>query len=89
MTVLRVKRITLGVVAVVLWIVGAILPVMPGWPFLVFAVFILSRDLPPVRPLRNWLDRKHPAIGHRIGLWELRLGLLSPEEIAALEHPRT
>jgi uncharacterized membrane protein YbaN (DUF454 family) len=88
MTVLRVKRVTLGVVAVLFWLVGAVLPIMPGWPFLLFAVFILSRDIPLIRPLREWLAAKHPKIADGIAHWEKRLGLLTPEELAAAEHHR-
>lgn len=73
---LKAKRITMGIFAALLGVAGAILPVMPGWPFFVFAIFILSRDIPPVRPLRNWLLAKYPRILLPIERWEARLGLI-------------
>lgn len=82
---LRFKRITIGVVALLLWLLGVILPIMPGWPFLVFAVFLLSRDVPPVRPIRLWLERKYPRVAKPVLVWETKLGLLSPEELAAAQ----
>lgn len=84
---LRLKRITIGVIAVLFWLVGLILPIMPGWPFLVFAVFLLSRDIPLVRPIRLWLERKFPTMAKPVLAWETKLGLLSPEEIAASGRP--
>lgn len=80
---LRFKRITIGIIAFLLWVLGMVLPVMPGWPFLVFAIFLLSRDLPFVRPLRLLIERKFPTLVKPVLAWETKLGLLTPEEIAA------
>lgn len=80
---LRVKRVTLGIVSIFLWIVGVIIPVVPGWPFLVFAVFLLSRDFPIIRPLRTWIEKKFPQVVKPVCKWEIQLGLLTPEEIKA------
>lgn len=80
---LRFKRITIGIIAFLLWLLGMILPIMPGWPFLVFAIFLLSRDLPFVRPMRLWIERKFPSLVKPVLVWETKLGLLSPDELAA------
>jgi uncharacterized membrane protein YbaN (DUF454 family) len=80
---LRIKRITLGVLSILMWLLGVIIPVIPGWPFLVFAIFLLSRDIPLVRPIRKWIETKYPKIVKPVCKWEIQLGLLTPEEIKA------
>ncbi len=79
---LRFKRLTLGFGCALLGAIGGLVPVFPGWPFGVFAVFLLSRDLAPVRPLRNWFERRYPRLKARVFRWECQLGLLTPEEKA-------
>ena len=51
---------------------------MPGWPFMIFAVFLLSRDVPPVRPLRLWMERRFPRFSAPVLKWETYLGLGDP-----------
>lgn len=47
-------RIALGVFLVLLGIVGLILPVMPGWIFLIPGLLILGDYCPPIRRLVDW-----------------------------------
>ncbi len=77
-SVLKAKRITLGVFAGTLGVTGFILPIMPGWPFLIFAVFLLSRDVPPVRPIRSWMERRFPRMIVPVNKWETYFGLGDP-----------
>lgn len=76
--VLKTKRITLGAIAGTLGVTGFILPIMPGWPFMIFAVFLLSRDVPPVRPVRAWMERRFPWMSAPVLKWEAYLGLGDP-----------
>jgi len=46
----KLLRNTAGVGLVILGIIGLILPIMPGWVFLVPGLMILAEDFP-------WLDR--------------------------------
>jgi len=41
-------------------IIGLILPVMPGWVFVIPGLIILSDYLPPVKRLVEWVKRKIP-----------------------------
>lgn len=47
-------RIALGVFLVLLGIAGLILPVMPGWIFLIPGLLILGDYCPPIRRLVDW-----------------------------------
>ena len=47
--VLKVARITAGVLLVILGIIGLLLPVLPGIPFLILGVGLLSVDIPAVK----------------------------------------
>ena len=51
-------RILLGFSLIVLGIAGLILPVMPGWAFLIPGLIILADYFPPVRRLVDWAKRK-------------------------------
>lgn len=61
-----VARRALGYLCLVIWAVGAVLPIIPGWPALIFAIVLLGRrdrtlrfmNLLTRRTLR-WL-RLHP-----------------------------
>jgi UPF0716 family protein affecting phage T7 exclusion len=47
-------RLALGVFLVLLGIVGLILPIMPGWIFLIPGLLILGDYFPPIRRLVDW-----------------------------------
>lgn len=51
-------RISLGIGLVILGIVGLILPVMPGWIFLIPGLVILADYFPPIRRLVNFLKER-------------------------------
>ncbi len=52
-------RITLGIVLVIVGIIGWILPVVPGFPFLIPGLIILGEYFPPVRRLLDWAKKKY------------------------------
>ena len=51
-------RITTGIGLVLLGIAGIVLPIMPGWVFLIPGLVILADYFPPVRRLVDWAKRK-------------------------------
>ena len=53
-----VLRISLGILLVLVGIVGLILPIMPGWIFVVPGLVILGDYFPPIRRLLDWAKRK-------------------------------
>jgi uncharacterized membrane protein YbaN (DUF454 family) len=56
-------RLLSGIGLVLLGIAGLILPIMPGWIFLIPGLVILADYFPPVRRLVNWAKGKFE--GHR------------------------
>ena len=54
----RVGRIVTGVCLVILGIIGLILPIMPGWVFLIPGLVILSDFIPPLKRVLVWARQK-------------------------------
>ena len=50
----------------VLWIVGWLTPVVPGFPFLLVALFLMAPDFPPAHRFAAWLQRKLPRLRRTI-----------------------
>ena len=53
-------RTAAGVCLLALGVVGLALPLVPGWPFLLAAAFVLGRNHPYVRPFSAWLEKRVP-----------------------------
>ncbi len=51
-------RIALGIGLVILGITGLILPVMPGWIFLIPGLMILADYFPPIRRLLDYIKAR-------------------------------
>ena len=51
-------KIAGGIGLVLVGVVGLILPIMPGWVFLIPGLVILSEYFPPIRRLLDWARRK-------------------------------
>jgi uncharacterized membrane protein YbaN (DUF454 family) len=54
----RILRLATGIGLVLLGIAGLILPIMPGWIFLIPGLIILSDFFPPVKRVLEWAKRK-------------------------------
>ena len=54
----RVWRLLLASVFLLLGIAGAILPIIPGSPFLLIGLIILADDFPWARRFTNWAFQK-------------------------------
>lgn len=52
-------RVGTGIGLVIVGITGLILPIMPGWIFLIPGLLILADYFPPLRRLVNWLKHKY------------------------------
>lgn len=52
-------RVATGIGLVLLGILGLILPIMPGWIFLIPGLLILADYFPPLRRMVNWLKHKY------------------------------
>jgi uncharacterized membrane protein YbaN (DUF454 family) len=59
----KIIRVSGGVGLVILGVLGLILPIMPGWVFLIPGLLILSEYFPGVKRLVDWAKRtarRHP-----------------------------
>ncbi len=73
---INITRRVLGFLCLIIWALGAILPIIPGWPALIIAVVLLGRRDRTLRFMHlfgrralRWL-RRHPAPWVRsVGLW--------------------
>ena len=55
-------RISLGALLIPVGVVGLILPVMPGWPFLILGLALLSTEWEPARRLYVGFEKKFPRV---------------------------
>ena len=53
-------RIALGIGLVILGLIGLILPIMPGWVFLIPGLVLLADYFPPIRRLVDWAKSRLP-----------------------------
>jgi uncharacterized membrane protein YbaN (DUF454 family) len=53
---------TLGIICLLLGLPGLVLPILPGWLFLVIGILLLSVDLPFFKGLVQWLEKRIPRI---------------------------
>lgn len=54
----KIGRIAAGIGLILIGIVGLILPVMPGWVFIIPGLVILADHSPRIRRLLDWVKAK-------------------------------
>lgn len=54
----KLLRLALGILLVIAGIIGLILPIMPGWVFLIPGLIILAEYFRPIRRLVDWAKAK-------------------------------
>jgi uncharacterized membrane protein YbaN (DUF454 family) len=55
-------RIASGIGLVILGVIGIIVPVMPGWIFLIPGLVILADYFPPIKRLVDWAKAKMESV---------------------------
>ena len=55
----KILRPFTGIFLVILGIIGLILPIMPGWVFLIPGLVILADYYPPIKRLVDWAKAMH------------------------------
>ncbi|MCS6986062.1 MAG: YbaN family protein [Sphingomonadaceae bacterium] len=75
----RLAYLTLGLLALALGLVGALLPLLPTTPFLILAAFAFARSSPR---LEAWL-LAHPQLGPPLVAWRTRRAIPRPAKVAA------
>ncbi len=53
-------RISAGIGLSILGVIGLILPIMPGWLFLIPGLVLLADYFPPIRRLLDWAKARLP-----------------------------
>ncbi len=59
-TILRIARIGGGSVLLAVGLLGWILPVIPGWPFVIPGLILLGEEFHWARRTLEWLKKHHP-----------------------------
>jgi uncharacterized membrane protein YbaN (DUF454 family) len=72
-------RTVAGVGLLIVGVIGCLLPIMPGIPFLVGGVAVLGTDHAIVRRGKQWLHSDHPVM-RRVRGWLERRGILKPHQ---------
>ena len=55
-------RIASGIGLLIVGIIGLILPVMPGWVFVIPGLMILADYYPPIKRLLDWAKAKYQSV---------------------------
>jgi uncharacterized protein len=58
----KIVRISLGSIAIVLGIVGLVLPILQGWLFLALGALLLSVDVPFFDRVVTWIENRVPPV---------------------------
>jgi len=78
----RIVRIAIGIVLVLIGVAGWVLPLVPGWPFVIWGLSMLAREIHWVdrqlTRIRNYCARRFPRLywavetlhGYGIRAWE-------------------
>ena len=60
-------RMAAGIGLLLVGIVGLILPIMPGWVFIIPGLMILSDYFPPAKRLLDWAKAKYETVKNKPG----------------------
>lgn len=60
-------RIVSGIALLLVGVVGLILPIMPGWVFIIPGLMILADYFSPARRLLDWAKAKYEAVKPKPG----------------------
>lgn len=60
-------RIASGIGLLIVGIIGLILPVMPGWVFVIPGLVILADYFPPIKRLLEWAKTKYAKVRSKTG----------------------
>jgi hypothetical protein len=51
-------KILAGIFLILIGLIGLLMPIMPGWLFIIPGLVILAEYFPPIRRLVDWAKRK-------------------------------
>jgi uncharacterized protein YqgC (DUF456 family) len=63
----KVFKIISGIVLILIGLVGLLMPIMPGWAFIIPGLIILAEYFPAVRRLVDWAKSKIEGATGRTG----------------------
>lgn len=73
-------RRPVGIVCLIIGVLGWILPILPGWPFIIPAVALLGRRDPMIRLPHIWLRRALRRMRRARVRWVRNLGVRGSSE---------
>ena len=85
----RLARRILGVVLVLVGIVGLLMPILPGWLFLIPGAVLLGLDIPTMVRFLVHLEERYPAHGRFLGAIRRRLHRYHTGEDCEPPMPKT
>ena len=63
----KILKISGGILLILIGIVGLIMPIMPGWAFIIPGLVILAEYFPAARRLVDWGKSKIEGVSGRTG----------------------
>jgi uncharacterized protein len=58
----QIVRISLGSIAIILGLVGLVVPLLQGWLFLALGALLLSVDIPFFDRIVTWIEKRIPPV---------------------------
>jgi uncharacterized membrane protein YbaN (DUF454 family) len=58
----QIVRISLGIIAIILGLVGLVVPILQGWLFLALGALLLSVDIPFFERIVTWIENRIPPV---------------------------
>jgi uncharacterized membrane protein YbaN (DUF454 family) len=58
----QIVRISLGSIAIILGLVGLVVPILQGWLFLALGALLLSVDFPFFDRMVTWIENRIPPV---------------------------
>ena len=58
----QIVRISLGSIAIILGLVGLVVPILQGWLFLALGALLLSVDIPFFDRIVTWIENRIPPV---------------------------
>lgn len=79
-------RRPIGVICLIIGVLGWILPILPGWPFIIPAVALLGRRDPMIRYPHLWLRRALRRMRRARQNWVRNLGVRGSTEYVRIRR---
>ena len=62
----KILRLALGWLCIILGVMGFLLPIIQGWPFMVLGLYFLSRHFPWAQKILDKFRQWFPGLAHKM-----------------------